>query len=108
MDEFLQTANDIDKDKLTNETSQEFAIEWVKGSKIATVTFPGGTKYASKLKKLAEEYPDEVSIKVDNKDKSVVGTIPVKYIKISHPRKVEYTDEQKAVLRERLKDSLKR
>ena len=108
MDTFIEIANETDKDKLTNETSQEFAIEWVKGSKTATVTFPGGTKYASKLKKLSEEYPEEVSIRVENKDKSVVGTIPVKYIKISHPRKVEYTEEQRAELSKRLKSSLKR
>ena len=108
MNEFETVANELENKKLTNETSQEFAIEWVKGSTTATVTFPGGSKYASKLKKLAEEYPEEVKLRYENEDKSVVGTIPVKYIKISHPRKVEYTDEQKAVLAKRLQKNLKR
>ena len=108
MNEFEKIADEIDKKKLNNETSQEFAIEWVKGSTTATVTFPGNTKYASKLKKLAAEYPDEVKIRTENLDGSIVGTLPVKYIKISHPRTVEYTDEQKVALAERLKASLKR
>ena len=108
MNEFEVIADEIDKTKLTNEVSQEFAIEWVKGSDTATVTFPGGSRYASKLKKLAKEYPEEVKVRKENKDKSIVGTVPVKYVKISHPRKVEYTDEQKEMLSKRLRDSLKK
>lgn len=107
MNEFETVANEIENKKLTNEVSQEFAIEWVKGSDTATVTFPGGSRYTSKLKKLAKEYPEEVKIRKENKDKSIVGTIPVKYIKISHPRKVEFTDEQKEILAKRLRDSKK-
>lgn len=74
-------------------------------SKIATVTFPGRNKFTTKIKKLAKEYPDEVAIVYTNTDGSIVARIPVKYIKISHPRSVsrEYTEEQKEELRQRMK-----
>lgn len=105
MNEFEMIANEIDKRNQTYESSQECAIEWIRNSRTATVTFPGNTKYCSKVKKLAAEYPEEVKIRVTNPDGSIVATLPTKYIKISAPRKVtkEYTEEEKEVLRERMK-----
>ena len=109
MNDFEITANEVDKRNQTYESSQECAIEWIKNCRTATVTFPSNTKYASKIKKLAVEHPDEVKIRIENTcDGSLVATIPTKYIKISHPRKVEYTDEQRAALAERLRNSIKR
>ena len=101
MNDFEIIADEVDKSKQTYEVSQECVIEWIKNSKIATVTFPGGSKYNSKIRKLAQEHSDEVIIKHENKDKSIVAIIPVKYIKISSPRKV--SDEQKLAASERLK-----
>ena len=101
MNEFETVANELENKKLTNETSQEFAIEWIKGSTTATVTFPGGTRYASKVKKLAEEYPDDVKIRHINLDGSLVATLPVKFVKISSPRKI--SEEQRLAAGERLK-----
>lgn len=101
MNDFEIIANEVDKSKQTYEVSQECVIEWIKNNKTATVTFPGGSKYNTKIRKLAEEHPDEVIIKHENKDKSIVATVPVKYIKISSPKKV--SDEQKLAASERLK-----
>lgn len=101
MNDFEIIANEVDKFKQTYEVSQECTIEWIKTNKTATVTFPGGSKYNTKIRKLAQEHPDEVIIKHENKDKSIVATVPVKYIKISSPRKV--SDEQKLAASERLK-----
>lgn len=101
MNEFEAIANEIERRSLTNETSQECCIEWIRNSKTATVTFPGNTKYASKIKKLSEEYPDQVKIRYENKDNSIVATIPTKFVKIAAPRKV--SEEQKEAMRERMK-----
>ena len=104
MNEFEQVANEVDH-RTSYETSVESAIEWVGNNRTATVTFPGRSKYCSKIKKLAEQYPDEVKIKRTNPDGSIIATIPVKYVKISHPKTVtrEYSEEEREQLRERMK-----
>ena len=103
MNEFEIVANEVDRKNLTNETSQECAIEWIKNCRTATVTFPGNTKFNTKIRKLAEEHPDEVKIRYINKDSSIVATIPTSYIKISPKRAGrEMTDEEKEAARIRL------
>ena len=102
MNEFETVANEIDKRNQTYESSQECAIEWIRNSRTATATFPGNTKYCSKVKKLAEEYPEEVKIKYTNPDGSIVATLPTKYIKISAPKKV--SEEQREKMRQRIKE----
>lgn len=82
-------------------TSNECAIEWIKGDKKAVVTFPCANRFNSKIRKLAASNPEDVVIKHENKDGSIVAVVPVKYIKISAPRIV--TEEQKRVASERLK-----
>lgn len=103
MDQFETIANEVDRRNLNNETSQECAIEWIKNCRTATVTFPGNTKFNSKIRKLASEHPEEVKIRFDNLDGSLVATIPTSYIKISPKRAGrEMTDEEKEAARIRL------
>lgn len=103
MNDFETIANEIDKRNQTYESSQECAIEWIKNARTATVTFPGGTKYNTKIKKLAEEHPEEVKIRAINKDGSLVATLPTSYIKISPKRAGrEMTEEEKEAARQRL------
>lgn len=83
------------------DTVQENCIEWLKGDKMATATFPRG-KYATRVSKLAEQYPDEVHICHKNKDGSIVAHIPVSYVHISRPRRLNLTEEQRRAMRERL------
>ena len=83
------------------ETSSECMIAWLRGDKVATVQFPSANKYNSKVRKLAEEYPEDVKIHHENKDGSIVATIPVKFIKIGAPKRL--SDEQKEAAAERLK-----
>ena len=73
--------------------AQENVIEFLKGSKVATVTFSQG-RYISKIRKLAEKYPDKVQITAENKDGSIVAHIPVKAIKINIIEGREKTDEE--------------
>ena len=97
MNEFEKACNEVDR----NSDAGECAIEWLKTSKTATVTFPGNTRFKSKVKKLAEEYPDEVKICHENKDGSIVAHIPVSYVKISHPK--VYSEDAKKKMAENLK-----
>lgn len=56
-----------------------------------------------KLSRLAEEHPDECRrAKTWQPGESVEYIVPKKWIKVSPPKKVNYTDEQKAALAERL------
>lgn len=105
MNNFEKVSDKVDH-RNNYETSAECAIEWVNGNRTATVTFPNRSKYTSKIKKLPEEFPDEVKITHTNLDGSIVATIPTKYVKISHPKKVvrEYTEEEREALRIRMKN----
>lgn len=100
MNEFEKVSDEVNGEQ-KYDTFNEFAIEWVRSSDTATVTFPSSSRFKTKIEKLASEYPDEVKIRHENKDGSIVATIPVKFIKISAPRKV--SDEQREASAERFR-----
>lgn len=81
----------------------ENAIEWLDSRDKATVTLHGG-RLKNRVLRLAEEYPDEVEIRrePDENGGFLVAKIPVKWVKITPPRRLELTDEQKEALAERL------
>lgn len=87
--------------------SKENAIEFLYGDKQATGTFCS-PKFVNRLKKLAENNPDECKIVAENEDGSIVAHFPVKWVKVSPPRKRDMTEEEKDALRERFKKSLGR
>ena len=87
--------------KGTSDYSRENVIGWYKDSEIATVTFSQG-RYISKIKKLAEKYPDDVKF-LENADGTILAYIPVKAIHISIIHRVEMTDEQKKAANKRIK-----
>lgn len=61
-------------------------------------------KQINKIKKLHESHPEEVKIVIAPEDNHgvIVAKMPKSYIKISPPRKVNYTEEQRAAAAERL------
>jgi len=77
----------------------ENVIEWLRGQKVAAVTFTAGSKFAKKLLRLSKTH-DEVQIKV-NQDKSIFAHIPLSWIKVNPPKKV--SEEQREAARLRLK-----
>lgn len=77
---------------------RENAIEWLNGDDTVTVTL-SQTKYINKVKALAAK-TDEVKIAYENEDGSILADLPLKYIKISQPRKI--SDNQREAARERL------
>ena len=100
MTPFEKVANENDKKRLKYTCSQEFAFEFVNGSKILTATIPKNQNY---FRRILEQYKNEgvegIELKHDGED-AQVWSFPVKYLKIKKPRKI--TEEEKAVLRERL------
>lgn len=81
--------------------SNENVIEFLRGEDRATVTFSQG-RYVSKIKRLAAKYPDECQIVAENKDGSICAHVPVKWVSVNPPRKVEMTEEQRRAFVERM------
>lgn len=81
----------------------ENAIEWLDNRQKATVTLHGG-RLKNRVLRLAEEYPDDVEIRrePDGNGGFLVAKIPAKWVKITPPRRLELTDEQKEELMARL------
>lgn len=82
------------------EDNIENVIEFLNNQDTITVSFCS-RKWINKIKRLNEKNPEEVKIIAENKDGSICATFPVKYLKISPPRKV--SEEQKQAAGERLR-----
>ena len=70
----------------------ENVIEFLKDGKVATVTFSQG-RYKTRIKKLAQKFPEECQIVAENQDGTMRAHIPVAWVRIN-PTMV-LTDEQK-------------
>ena len=86
---------------MDNFNTRENVIEFIKGDKQMTVTF-SQRRFITKVKKMAEKYPNEVTIVAENEDGSICAHMPIKALQLSI-RKKELTEEQREKLRERLK-----
>lgn len=86
------------------EKNKENAIEFMTGDQTATVSFTA-PKYVNKIKKLYQNDPKDFEAYRLNKDGSIYARIPLKWVKISKPRKTNLTEEQKAAMAERMKNS---
>ena len=84
----------------------ENAIEFLKDQKRATVTFSQG-RYISRIKKLAEKYPDKCEIVAINKfpgeGEVICVHVPTAWIRIQPPAVRDLTEEQKEELPNRLR-----
>jgi hypothetical protein len=61
--------------------------------------------WVSRIRKLAEQNPEQVRIirQPEQNDGCIYATVPVKWVRITPPRKLELTDEQRAEIADRLK-----
>ena len=84
----------------------ENAIEFLDGQKTATVTLHD-RRLRNRVMKLAEQYPDKVQVikRPNNKGQQgyLVAHVPASWIQVVPVVKRQYTEEEKEVLRERLK-----
>lgn len=85
----------------------ENVIEFLNGQKRATLTLSQG-RYKTKIEKLAKERPNECDIVARNADGSICAHVPVSWVKISPPRKVDMSEERKEELRQRLASARER
>ncbi|MBR3688920.1 MAG: hypothetical protein IKL85_07595 [Lentisphaeria bacterium] len=63
-------------------------------------------KWHRYLRRLREQYPDQVRIKYEpeNNDGNMVAEIPVKWVKIKPPKRMNYSDEQLAAMSEKMRN----
>ena len=101
MNNFERACNEVEKDVINDgETNNENAIEWIRNSDTATVTF-SQKRYVNKIEKLAKRFPDKVKIIHRNSDGSILAHIPVRAIKLQIVER-ELTEEQRLELKERM------
>ena len=60
----------------------------------------------NRMMKLAEQYPDEVEIieRPETNDGCLYMKCPADWLLIRHPKKMNYTEEQRAAMAERIKN----
>ena len=82
---------------------KETCFETTNEDKTATIC-SAERKWINKVVKLHEKYPDQVNIMCDpEKNHGVlVAQVPKSWMKLSPPRQVNYTEEQKVAMAERL------
>lgn len=61
----------------------------------------------AKLRKLAESFPDDVRIEKEDQI-GLFASVPQSWVTIRKPRQMNYTEEQKQVMRERLAKAMNR
>jgi len=100
MNDFEKACEEVNKDYTTE---KENVIEFIKDAPVATVTFSQG-RYITKIKKLAEKYPDRVQIVKENNDGTIVAHIPTSAIKINIIER-NLSEEQRMIAAERLNNA---
>lgn len=63
-------------------------------------------KWHRRIRAYAKEYPDQVRIKYEpeNNDGNMIAVIPVKWVKIKPPKRMNYSDEQLAAMSEKMRN----
>ena len=92
-----------------SERNTENVLEFISGTRTATVTFTN-QKHINRIKKLYEERKDDFKYFVENPDGSVCAKLPLKWIKINAGSKEGrvMTEEQKEAARIRLANARKK
>ncbi len=101
-EDFDEEDTDSDDDsedggKLRVADYKENNIEWLNGQKTMTISL-SERRLINKLKKLREQYPDEVELVADNHDGTYCFRIPRKYLKLS--RRKDLTEERRQAMSE--------
>ena len=92
-----------------SERNTENVLEFISGTRTATVTFTN-QKHINRMKKLYEERKDDFKYFKENTDGSICAKIPLKWIKINAGSKEGriMTEEQKEAARIRLANARKK
>lgn len=79
---------------------KETSIEYLTCNDYATL-YSSEAKWMRKIKQLKTDYPDSVQI-INETSESMVVHIPKSWLKVTPPRKMTLTDEQRAAAKERM------
>jgi len=79
---------------------RETSIEYLTCNDHATL-YSSEAKWMRKIKQLQTDYPDSVQI-INETSESMVVHIPKSWFKVTPPRKMTLTDEQRAAAAERM------
>lgn len=79
---------------------RETSIEYLSCNDYATL-YSSEAKWMRKIKQLQSDYPDSVQI-MNETSESMVVHIPKSWFKVTPPRKMTLTDEQRAAAAERM------
>lgn len=92
-----------------SERNMENVVEFISGTRTATVTFTN-QKHINRIKKLYEERKDDFKYFIENPDGSICAKLPLKWIKINAGSKEGrvMTEEQKEAARIRLANARKK
>ena len=99
--EYEKACDEVERNASTTGDVREWAINGLMREKVCSVYYPKG-RMNTKIRKLAEQYPDEVKIAYENNDGSIVAHLPKSAIKISIRKGRQMTDEQKEAARQRI------
>ena len=80
----------------------ETVVEYVKGDSTITVSSTDKT-WVNKIMKLYQDNPDEIHIVAQNPDGSVCAKFPKGYLKLSKPKKMNLSEEQRVAASERFR-----
>lgn len=106
--QYEAACNEVEKNATTSTGDvREWAINGLMREAVCTVYYPKG-RMNTKIRRLAEQYPDEVKICADNDDGSIVAHIPKSAVKISIRKGRQMTEEQKEAARQRILEYHKR
>lgn len=63
-------------------------------------------RWINKIRKLKEQYPDDIRIiaEPETNDGCIYCQLPASWLKIQPKRKIDLTDEEREVMRERMKE----
>ena len=87
---------------------KETCIEYIDVDKYATFC-SSERKWINKIYKLKDKYPNEVHIEVSEEDNDgmIIAHIPKSWMKVSPPKQMNLTEEQKAARAERMRNMKK-
>lgn len=80
----------------------ETAIEHIAGEELCGIS-TGERTMRNRLAKLAEQNPEQVKCIALNEDGSVYYKVPWRWVTVRKPRTVNFSDEQRAAMSERMK-----
>lgn len=85
---------------------RETAVEYIANEPYATF-FSSEAKWIRKIKSLQSDYPNEVKI-INQDEDSILAHIPKTWLKITPPRKMTLTEEQRLAAAERMSNARKK